>query len=140
MVDKARLTSYLEALDRVLQDWDKLLKESSEERLKTDRFHCHLVCHVLLLSVQTALDIAGHVVASRGWPRPSRAYRDIFETLGSHSFVSTGTAAELAHLADFRNTLTHEYVHLDTAQVWRELQTGNDPLRELHKKATGLLG
>lgn len=133
MGDKKRLLEYLSALERVLNDWKILRKESSLARLQSERFHCHAACHVILLAIQTAIDIANHIVAFHNWPRPSKSYREAFDTLGREGFLEATLAAQLAQLVDFRNELTHEYVNLDLEHVWKVLEHDDTALAQFVK-------
>ncbi len=136
MLDRERVSQYLEGLDRLLRDWEELARESSRARLESDRAFSQRVCYVLLASIQTALDLANLAIAEKGLPRPN-SYREAFEILEREGLVRGGrTGQKLRELAGFRNRLVHHYVRLDWAKVQRNLRQGLEALLQLRRAAS----
>ncbi|MBI5480404.1 MAG: DUF86 domain-containing protein [Deltaproteobacteria bacterium] len=75
-----------------------------------------LVAFHLLLAVQSAIDIATHLIASEGLGVPS-SYREAFESLASRQIVDHGLATRVAEAAALRNRLAHAYGSVD----WHKL-------------------
>jgi len=64
------------------------------EAFAADPDRHHLAERYLHLAVESALDIANHVIADRGYEAPE-TYRDAFSILGTHAVVSDDLARRL---------------------------------------------
>jgi uncharacterized protein YutE (UPF0331/DUF86 family) len=80
-----------------------------------------MVCHAMLISIQSAIDIATGIAVMKTPKRPD-TYRETFKVLGVSGFLPPELANELSRLAGFRNILVHEYTGLDTDRVYAILQ------------------
>ncbi len=56
-----RLMTYLRELSDALKDWEKYQNISIEE-LRTDRDKRNMMLHALLVSIQSAIDIATYII------------------------------------------------------------------------------
>lgn len=75
----------------------------------------------MLLSIQSALDIATDVIAEERLRKPF-TYRETFEVLAGEGIIPESLARDLSNLAGFRNVLVHIYWNLDLKQVYAILQ------------------
>ncbi|MHA1278890.1 MAG: type VII toxin-antitoxin system HepT family RNase toxin [Candidatus Helarchaeota archaeon] len=128
MFDQEGITDHIIELEQAIDDWKRYQKIKLDE-LKTDRDKKNMVLHALLVSIQAAIDIANHLIASNKLPRPS-TYRESFDILAEAKFLSSNLANQLADLAGFRNLLVHVYWRLDMELVYNILKNDLDTLTE----------
>lgn len=127
-LDRERIAQRLETLGRLLQDWEEASGETTLATLRQDRKTCLFLCYVMEASIQTALDLANHLIANFGLPRPT-SYRESFSILRVHRWIGAPLARRLEELAGLRNILAHHYPDLDYAKLlphvrrsWRSLR------------------
>lgn len=84
----------------------------------------------LLVTTQTAIDIAYHVATDEGWGVPD-SHSAAFESLAARGVIDAPLSAALAGIARVRNRIAHGYASVDHARIWAELPTGLDALDEL---------
>ena len=106
-----RILSHLRELSESLEDWRRYQSISIEE-LRMDRDKRNMVLHALLISIQSAIDIATYIIAEKGLRKPS-TYRETFEILEEGQIIPEDLANDLSDLAGFRNVLVHIYWELD---------------------------
>jgi uncharacterized protein YutE (UPF0331/DUF86 family) len=75
----------------------------------------------MLLSIQSAIDMATDVIAEERLRKPF-TYRETFEVLADEGVIPESLARDLSNLAGFRNVLVHVYWNLDLKQVYEILQ------------------
>jgi uncharacterized protein YutE (UPF0331/DUF86 family) len=88
----------------------------------------------LQLAAEVCLDLANHLIATRGWPTPT-TYREAFQSLGAHGVLSAELAEKMAGWAGLRNVLVHLYLDVDYAQIFTILE---EDLGELEAYAAAL--
>lgn len=115
-----RVFHHMLELEGALKDWERY-QRIPEEQFLQDRDTQNMVHHAMLLSIQSAIDIATDVIAARRLRKPS-TYRETFEVLAGEGIISDSLAEDLANLAGFRNVLVHIYWNLDLKQVYAILQ------------------
>lgn len=115
-----RILAQLQALDDALEAWERYRQIPYEEFVREKDVR-YMVCHALLLAIQSAIDIATAIAVMKTPKRPD-TYRETFLVLGRSSIIPEEIARELSTLAGFRNLLVHEYTALDTGRVYRFLQ------------------
>ena len=91
----------------------------SVEELGADTELLWIVERGLQLCAQNALDIATHIVASRGRDIPD--YASAIDELGNLGVLDRGFAREFRNLAGFRNVLVHGYLEVDLGLLHRLL-------------------
>jgi len=84
--------------------------------LRADRDALDLVAFNLMLGVQSAADIASHLIADEGWPAAT-TLAEGFDRLRDQSVVSAATANALGRAVGLRNVVAHGYAGLDPAMV-----------------------
>ncbi len=131
-----RILSYLRELSDALEDWEKYQGFSIEE-LREDRDKRNMVLHAMLVSIQSAIDIATYIIAQKDLEKPS-TYRETFEILGRERIIKRELADELSDLAGFRNVLVHIYWGLNLDEVYGVLQNDLGTLKEFIKNVKEL--
>jgi uncharacterized protein YutE (UPF0331/DUF86 family) len=137
MFDEKGMLDHLRELNESLKDWERYQSLSLEE-LHTDRDRRNMVLHVLLISIQSAIDIANHIIAERGFRKPS-TYRESFEILYEERVIPENLSESLSDLAGFRNVLVHIYWRLDIDTVFEILQRDLGVLKEFEHLMKKLL-
>jgi len=97
-----------------------------------------MVLHVMLISIQSAIDIANHIIADKGLRKPS-TYRESFEILYEERLIPKVLSDRLSDLAGFRNILVHIYLRLDIDAVYEVLQRDLSALKEYERAVKRLL-
>jgi len=133
-----RILSHLRELSESLEDWRRYQSISVEE-LRIDRDRRNMVLHALLISIQSAIDIATYVIVEKGLRKPS-TYRETFEILGEAQIISEDLANDLSDLAGFRNVLVHIYWELNLDVIYGILQNDLKALVTFKKIVKELLG
>lgn len=115
-----RILAQLQALDDALEAWERY-REIPYEEFAREKDVRYMVCHAMLLAIQSAIDIATGIAVMKTPKRPD-TYRETFLILGRSSLIPEELARELSTLAGFRNLLVHEYAALDHGRVYHILQ------------------
>jgi len=137
MFDERGILDHLRELSESLKDWKRYQSISLEE-LRTDRDKRNMVLHALLISIQSAIDIANHIIAEKGSRKPS-TYRESFEILYEEGLIPKALSEKLSDLAGFRNVLVHIYWRLDIDAVYGVLQNDFAALKEFERIVKKLL-
>lgn len=95
--------------------------------LRANRDALDLVAFNLMLSVQSAADIASHLIADEGWPAASTLAQG-FERLHEHGILTRATADALGRAVGLRNVVAHGYAGIDAAMVFA---AGTEGVRDL---------
>jgi uncharacterized protein YutE (UPF0331/DUF86 family) len=132
-----RTLSLLRELDESLKDWQRYQNISLED-LKKERDKRNMVLHAMLVSIQSAIDVATYLIAEEGLGKPV-TYRETFEIMGQCGLISEELAEELSDLAGFRNVLVHIYWQLDLDQVYSILQNDLETLKSFLQEVKRLL-
>ena len=132
-----RILSHLRELSESLEDWRRY-QDISIEELRMDRDKRNMVLHALLISTQSAIDIATYIIAENGLRKPS-TYRETFEILEEQRMIPEDLANDLSDLAGFRNVLVHIYWELDMNVIYGILQNDLRVLMEFKKIVKELL-
>ena len=116
MENRNRLMTYLGEMDEALADWERYRAEFSLDDLRTDRDKRNMTSHAMLVSIQSAIDLANQLIAQHRLRHPE-TYREAFELLAEASILTPELSDNLADLAGFRNVLVHIYWRLDLQRV-----------------------
>ncbi len=127
-MDVEGILQHLQELKASLSDWERY-QSISKEDLAKDRDKRNMVLHAMLVSIQSAIDIANHVIAERGHRKPL-TYKETFEILSESNIILTDLANNLSDLAGFRNMLVHMYWNSDMNKVYSILQNDSGFLKE----------
>ena len=77
----------------------------------------------LFLLIQDAVDLAVHLVATRGLAVPS-SQREAFEALAQSGLIAPDTASAMGAAAALRNRIAHTYGDVDPVRIVRETPAG----------------
>ena len=97
------------------------------EALRTDVREQRFVEHTLQIAIQSALDVASHIVSDERLGEPE-TNRDLFDLLVRAKKLPEGLASSLRDMAGFRNILVHGYQEVDLGIVEDVLQHHLDDL------------
>lgn len=103
-------------VERAFRLLDEIEQEGRERFLAADR-NLYAALHALQESVEAALDVAGHIVASSGF-RHADDYSDLFAVLAEEGVLEDDLAEPLQEMARFRNLVVHRYDEIDPKRVW----------------------
>lgn len=128
MVDIGRVRSLL---DRILGELGDLrrLAALSDDELIMDPDKMAAVKYRMVVSVEAAIDVAEHVIASEGWPAPD-SFAEAFATLGTKGWLSERLSLAMQDAARFRNLLVHGYAEVDDERVREILRENLEDLSE----------
>jgi uncharacterized protein YutE (UPF0331/DUF86 family) len=128
-----RILAQVQSLDEALEAWGRY-QEIPFEKFAAEKDIQYMVCHAMLLAIQSSIDIATGMAVMKT-PRRPDTYRETFHVLGKHGIIPEELAAGMATLAGFRNILVHEYTGLDTRRVYRILRENRATLDEFRDAA-----
>ena len=74
----------------------------------------------LQVAGEVCLDLAQHLIASRGWRTPA-TYREAFQVLASEGVLSPELAGQMEGWAGLRNILVHLYLEIDHGKLFQIL-------------------
>lgn len=129
MVDPTRLRSLLSRLTSACQELQAYAGMSVEEYL-ADRRSVHASKYLLVTTIEDALAIANHVIASEGYRAPTD-YADAFRSLAEAGVLEEQLSHRLEAMARFRNLLIHVYAEVDDRRVHGFLQSDLSDLEQL---------
>ncbi len=89
--------------------------------------------HCLQEAIEACLDIAGHIIASRGFPR-AEEYREFFFVLSEKKVIGKDLALRLADMAGFRNLLVHRYGVVRPEELYRIVNEDLGDIRQYVKE------
>jgi uncharacterized protein YutE (UPF0331/DUF86 family) len=115
-MDEEGILQHLQELKASLSDW-KRYQSIPKEDLAKDRDKRNMVLHAMLVSIQSAIDIANHIIAEKGLRKPL-TYRETFEILSESNIIPPDLANNLSDLASFRNMLVHIYWNSDMNKAY----------------------
>jgi uncharacterized protein YutE (UPF0331/DUF86 family) len=95
--------------------------------LRANQDALEIVSFNLMLCVQSAADIASHLIADEGW-RPALTLAGVFDRLAENAVIGSATAASMAKAAALRNVVAHGYAGIDVAIVFGAASRGVDDL------------
>ena len=126
MVDRDVFERRLARLEVLLRDL-RVLARTPRERFLGDRGLQAQAERWLQLAAECALDLAHHLIASRGWPVPS-TYREAFQILEREGVLTSDLSHRMQGWAGLRNVLTHLYLEIDHERVYAVLTSELDAL------------
>lgn len=113
MTDLDLIAKKLAFIETCLHD---LRQQARPDLLSTDVRELRFVEHTLQIAIQTALDVASHIVSDNRLGEP-RTNRELFDLLGRHGWLPSPLVAVLRDMGGFRNVLVHGYAEVDVTVV-----------------------
>lgn len=128
MVDKEKLTKYIQELEVYLKQLSELQKYDKKEFLADWKIY-DLVDRKLHLALETFLTLGEMIISEFGFQKPD-SYTDIPRILFENKVIDYDLKEKLIDLARFRNVLVHEYLYLDHQRVYQHLQEDPQVIKE----------
>lgn len=126
VIDKKLLDEKILQLEEYIQNIHDLRGKPKAEFTKG-----HLISDAaerrLEKAIQTAIDIAAHIVSSEALGKPTQ-YKDFFFYLGKAGIIDSFLTQRLEKMAGFRNLLIHEYAEIDPERVYKAVHQDIDDL------------
>lgn len=126
MVDREVFERRLARIELLLRDL-RALARIERERFLADRGLEAQAERWLQLAAECALDLAHHLIASRGWAVPA-TYREAFLTLEREGVLAPALAQRMQGWAGLRNVLTHLDLEIDHERVYDVITQDLDSL------------
>jgi hypothetical protein len=101
------------------------IRAFGRERFLTDEMVRAAAERLVQLAVQSAIDIAVHVIAEDSGKTPEE-YGAAFLALAERGVIDAGLAERLRSAAGMRNVLVHEYLDVDRSRVWEVVEHPDD--------------
>lgn len=109
MTDPELIAKKLSRLETYLLELRRL---GRPDRIRDDLRERRFIEHTLLQAIQTAIDVASHIVSDERLGEPA-ANSELFLLLGRHGLIGEKLSASLVRMVGFRNVLVHNYVEFD---------------------------
>ena len=124
MIDSDLVAKKLALIETCVQQLRTLARP---EEIRTDIREQRFVEHTLQIAIQSALDVASHIVSDERLGEPE-TNRDLFDLLVKASKLPEELASSLRDMAGFRNVLVHGYQEVDLGIVQDVLEHHLDDL------------
>jgi uncharacterized protein YutE (UPF0331/DUF86 family) len=112
----------LKELNRILQELKKY-EGLEPDVLRQDLSQRWIIERGLIAAASIILDIADHILAGH-FGIYVETYEESLEELQNNEVISAALYQQIKGLGGFRNLLVHDYLGLDTAQVFDNFQKG----------------
>ena len=115
MVDEALILRKLSELDQYysqLKEYEKTTADQYSNDWKIQR----IIERTLQMMIETCADIAGHIIADKGFRIP-KSYADTFKVLLEEKILDRKLYAVMEKIAKFRNIVVHHYDKVDAEIV-----------------------
>ncbi len=115
MVDEALILRKLAELDQYykqLKEYENTTVDQYSDDWKIQR----IIERTLQMMIETCVDIAGHIIADKGFRIP-KSYADTFKVLLEEKILSRKLSAVMEKMAKFRNIVVHHYDKVDAEIV-----------------------
>ena len=113
MVDQDLILKKLAFIETCVQD---LRSSSNPQLISSDVREERFVVHTLQLAIQSALDIASHIVSDNRYGEPN-TNRELFDLLERNQWLPNDLTENMRNMAGFRNIVVHGYENLDLTIV-----------------------
>jgi len=115
MVDEGLILRKLSELDqyyRQVKEYENTTADQYSEDWKIQR----IIERTLQMMVETCADIAGHIIADKGFRIP-KSYADTFKVLLEEKILDREVFTAMEKIAKFRNIVVHHYDKIDAEIV-----------------------
>ena len=124
MIDSDLVAKKLALIETCVQQLRTLARP---EKIRADIREQRFVEHTLQIAIQSALDVASHIVSDERLGEPE-TNRDLFDLLVKARRLPEELASSLRDMAGFRNVLVHGYQEVDLGIVQDVLEHHLDEL------------
>ena len=125
-IDKTLILKKLDFLNQHLLGIERM-DFNEAAFVKEEDIH-DLVTFRLQQAVETAIDIATHIIAESDLPRKETA-KDAFILLGQQEIIGKELTRKMGKAADFRNRVVHGYNDFDYSLLFSDYKDNIDDLR-----------
>lgn len=125
-IDKELIKKKLSFLDYQLSKIERM-ELDKQEFVENADIH-DLLTFRLQQSVETAIDIATHIIAQENLERKERA-KDAFLLLGKEKIITQELSLRMGKAADFRNRVVHGYNDFDFSLLFKDYKNDVTDLR-----------
>jgi uncharacterized protein YutE (UPF0331/DUF86 family) len=115
MVDEALILRKLAELDQYYSQL-KEYKNTTADQYSDDWKVQRIIERTLQMMIETCVDIAGHIIADKGFRIP-KSYADTFKVLLEEKILDKKLSAIMEKIAKFRNIVVHHYDKVDAEIV-----------------------
>ena len=115
MVDEALILRKLAELDQYLSQL-KEYENTTADQYSDDWKIQRIIERTLQMMIETCADIAGHIIADKGFRIP-KSYADTFKVLLEEKILDRKLSAVMEKIAKFRNIVVHHYDKVDAEIV-----------------------
>ena len=115
MVDEALILRKLAELDQYHNQL-KEYKNTTADQYEGDWKIQRIIERTLQMMIETCADIAGHIIADKGFRIP-KSYADTFKVLLEERILDREVFAIMEKIAKFRNIVVHHYDKIDAEIV-----------------------
>lgn len=115
MVDEALILRKLAELDQYfsqLKEYENTTVDQYSDDWKIQR----IIERTLQMMIETCVDIAGHIIADKGFRIP-KSYADTFKVMLEEKILDRKLSAVMEKIANFRNIVVHHYDKVDAEIV-----------------------
>jgi len=115
VVDEALILRKLAELDQYYKRLKKY-ENTTVDQYSDDWKIQRIIERTLQMMIETCVDIAGHIIADKGFRIP-KSYADTFKVLLEEKILSRKLSAVMEKMAKFRNIVVHHYDKVDAEIV-----------------------
>jgi uncharacterized protein YutE (UPF0331/DUF86 family) len=116
VADRDLLDAKVESIERCLKRIEERTP-ATPEALEADYDAQDIISVNLQRAVQLSVDLASHLITTRGWPAPD-TMGAAFTTLEREGILDADLADRLRRAVGFRNVSVHEYEEVDWRRVY----------------------
>ncbi len=119
MVDNIVLMKKIACLDEYLNDLKEVKNQQdlTFAQFQHDKKLRRYVERTLHLTVESCLDIGGHIIADEGFREPVDN-KDVFAVLAENSIITSEDLSSLQNMAKFRNVIVHDYAKIEAEIIY----------------------
>lgn len=137
MVSREVLQSRLNALEDYLTKLRAFRKFKKQEFLKNAALH-DLAERYLHLMAECLIDLGNHLIADQNLGSPG-SFREIFQILQEHDYLSEDLSATLQKWTGYRNILVHDYLKIDHEIAYNIIKEDFKEIEEFKSIAQSLI-
>lgn len=130
-LDKELIQFRTDVIEKNLKLIGEIAKEGHEKFKKSFRDEM-AAKHALLESIEACLDIANHIIATKGFRRPVD-YKDVFLVLKENKIINDKLSLKLQSMAKFRNILVHRYAEIESKRLFKIMTRDVRDIKEFIK-------
>jgi uncharacterized protein YutE (UPF0331/DUF86 family) len=116
MVDKEKIRQKIQFIEDNLNKLEQI-KSFTKDEFLNDFIKIEATKHLLQISIEAMIDIAGHVIARNRFSAPQSS-ADMFDILKEKGILNEKNINNYRLMAKFRNRLVHLYYDINNEEVY----------------------